>query len=565
MPKNQLLIDVLGLSLQISADEDPDYLQKILKILRQKTEETTNNTGLKDPLKIAVLTGFLLCDELEKKSLHGNNNSADMLPLNAENNPENGEAETLALNLISRLGEVLGIENSESAEIEGSEMAGTDRTGLDMTGQTLKKDDFHSKAYYEVYKLKNAVKYHDWGSPDLIPGLVGDENKTRTPWAELWMGVHPEGPSRIIRTDLQGNGQKDLPLLSELIAENPGYFLGKANNLTTLPFLFKILAAEKPLSIQAHPNLTQAKQGWERENAQAIPVNSPYRNYKDTNHKPEILCALTPFTAMAGFRHPEEIKNLMVSYFEEAPRDLKAAVFPLLNALDEKETPLKKFLASLLAFAGPGRTALSAYAAKKKNSAESAGNAGSHNEQNHNNEWELISRFGQYFPGDPAIISPLYLNLIHLNPGEAIFLPAGVLHAYVSGMGVELMANSDNVLRGGLTTKHIDIPELFRIVDFMPFMPEVYKESGSTGIYQYPAACTEFSLAVIHGGRSAYPITGPSIVFVTEGTLSLTGKSGKTVLKKGESAFIAADDSGLELDGNYTFYAARTGTSRLSL
>ena len=293
------------------------------------------------------------------------------------------------MSLISRLGNILGIEEEKS----GKE---------------------------EIFRLENIVKFHDWGSPDLIPNLLGKENESKTPWAELWMGVHPEGPSRIIT-----NTDESLPL-SELISKNPRLYMGKeSKNFSTLPFLFKILAAGKPLSIQAHPNITQAREGWEKENREGIPPGSQYRNYRDSNHKPEILCALTPFTAMAGFRRPDEIKNLIIAFFEEASRDLKAAVFPLLNTLDEKDNPLKKFLGALLALSGTVRTALSAYAGKKAD-----------NTKDRNHEWNLISMFAEFFPGDPAIISPLYLNLICLNPGEAIFLPAGVLHAYVEGLGV---------------------------------------------------------------------------------------------------------------------------------
>ncbi|MCL2478608.1 MAG: mannose-6-phosphate isomerase, class I [Treponema sp.] len=522
MPKNELLIDVLGCSLQISADEDPEYLQNLLDIYRQKTEEVRKTTGLKDQLKIAVLTGFLLCDELEK-----NKNSAAKTRQNTDNgtqpdsgtNQDHAEAEELTLSLISRLGDILGI-NGEKSQANG------------------------------VFKLLNTVKYYDWGSPDLIPGLLGKKNESKALWAELWMGVHPEGPSRIINEDLPDNSNNDeLPLLSSLIAGNPEFFLGKdSKNFSGLPFLFKLLAAEKPLSIQAHPDLTQAAQGWERENREGVPLNSKFRNYKDANHKPEIICALTPFIAMAGFRHTEEIKNLAGAFFEEAPRDLKAAVFPLLNALDEKETPLKKFLGLLLSLPAAARKMLSDYAVYKP-AADGTG------------EWKLISQFARQFPGDPAVISPLYLNLIYLNPGEALFLPAGVLHAYVKGLGVELMSNSDNVLRGGLTAKHVDVPELLRILDFKPFKPAVIKDDPAAGIFRYPAPCQEFSLAVMRG-RQAYPETGPSIILVTEGRTVVSVGESETVLEKGESAFIPANDGSYMLDGDFTLYSAGTGTDR---
>jgi len=513
MPKNELLIDVLGCSIQISAEEDQEYLQNLLKTYKQKIEDIRKNTGLKDPVKIAVLAGFLLCDELEKTRRNAGNANT------AVQDEDTGEAELLTMNLISRLGSLLGIEE----EKQGGN---------------------------EIYRLQNTVKYHDWGSMNMIPDLLEIENESKAPWAELWMGVHHEGPSRIISGDLRDNaGQEELPLLSDLISKNPRLYLGRqAKKYSTLPFLFKILAAEKPLSIQAHPNLKQACDGWERENREGIPLNSHYRNYKDINHKPEILCALTPFTAMAGFRHPDEIKNLISRFFEDASRDLKAAVFPLFNSLDEKETPLRKFLGALLSLPGTTRTALSSYAVKK-----------AYNTKNENDEWRLISRFAEFFPGDPAVISPLYLNLINLNPGEAIFLPAGILHAYVYGLGVELMANSDNVLRGGLTNKHIDIPELFKILEFKPFSPAVMKENDTANLYRYPVACDEFSLSVMHGNNLTYPETGPSIILVTRGELKIAGKNSLTILKKGESAFLPANEGAYRFDGDYTLYAAGTG------
>ena len=513
MPKHALTIDVLGCSLQISADEEPEYLNNLLETYKEKLEEIGKTTGLKDPTKIAILTGFILCDEAKK-------NRANIETQKTGTDEETKEAENLTLNLISKLEDVLGI---------------------DETGKNEK----------EVFKLQNTIKHFDWGSPVLLPDLLGMENETGVPWAELWMGIHPEGPSAIDLPNFSETGpEKKSILLSDLISGNPDFFLGKnEKRFSTLPFLFKALAAGKPLSIQAHPNLPQAREGWERENRDGIPLDSPHRNYKDANHKPEIICALTPFTAMAGFRQPDEIMELLGFFLEGASRDLKAAFFPLLNTLEEKEAPLKKFLAALLALPRDIKTALSVFAGQKAKADNST-----------NDEWKLIAAFAENFPGDPAIISPLYLNLVHLNPTEAIFIPAGILHAYVEGLGVELMANSDNVMRGGLTAKHIDIPELFRILDFEPYKPEILTENKASGYHKYPVYCREFSLSVIRDRDFIYPETGPSIVLVTRGELKISGKFRETFLKKGETAFIPAKEKNFRFEGSYTLYAAGTGS-----
>jgi mannose-6-phosphate isomerase len=529
MPKTTLNIDVLGCSIPISAEEEEQYLYRLLDSYKHKLSEIRNNTGLSDPLKIAILTGFLLCDDCEKirkekmvpdikmsevGTVSGTQAGQENITANTT---EHKEAEKLTLNLIYRLEHIFKADNTAA-----------------------------------IYKLTNSIKNYEWGSPEWIPDLLGKPNENHIPWAEVWMGVHPEGPSKV--NPLDGEGMEEE--LGELISKNPAEFLGeeRARIFGGLPFLFKILAAEKPLSIQAHPSLTQAINGWERENTIGIPLDSPERNYKDANHKPEIICALSPFTAMAGFREPREIKANLEEFLRDAPQSLVTALRPLTEAL-EGENPLKTFLQELFSLSPFVRKALGNYA---QGSSEY-------------DEWEFVSRFAELFPDDPAIISPLYLNLIQLNPGEAIYLPAGILHAYVHGMGVELMANSNNVLRGGLTPKHIDIPELLRVLDFASYKPEILKGIGeatesthssesklSIGEYEYPVPCKEFSLSVIQGGDHIYLETGPSIILVTHGELRINGPS-EIILTRGESAFIPAGNNGLKFSGVYTVYAAGTG------
>jgi mannose-6-phosphate isomerase len=312
-----------------------------------------------------------------------------------------------------------------------------------------------------------------------------------------------------------------------------------------LPFLYKLLAAARPLSIQAHPNLDQAKAGWERGD----------RNYKDPNHKPEIICALTPFTAMAGFRAPGEIGKRLAA-FGFAP------LAPLLAALDahDDEAALRRFLGALFSLPPETRQALSGYArsrAVKENGGEYA------------EEWKYTAYFAELYPDDPAIIAPLYLNLLTLKPDEAMNIPAGILHAYVYGFGVELMANSDNVLRGGLTPKHIDLTELTAILRFIPFKPEILTPvcgDHAPGLSRYPSPCREFSLTAITGrggtygpGENALPGTGPAIVLVTGGELCISAGDETLILKQGESAFIAPQEPAPVFSGDYHLYIAGTG------
>jgi mannose-6-phosphate isomerase len=413
-----------------------------------------------------------------------------------------------------------------------------------------------------VFKLNNTIKRYDWGSPKWIPELLGLSNDGGEPWAELWMGVHPEGPSELA---LPAGSVSDRPrLLSGLIGQDPARYLGEdlAGEFGGLPFLYKLLAADRPLSIQAHPNLAQAKAGWERENSLGIPLKAPNRNYKDPNHKPEIICAITPFTAMAGFREPGEIS-----------KRLKAFGFPgltsLLTALETREDirrdavaeeqALRRFLAALFALSAETRQALGEYARNCRKDA-----SGEYAE-----EWKYVGQFAELYPADPGLMAPLYLNLINLKPGEAINIPAGILHAYVYGFGIELMANSDNVLRGGLTPKYVDPGELTGVLRFAPFKPEILGcGENSPGLFRYPSPCREFSLYRMIGrggiageGAAPFPLSGPTIVIVVEGKLAVTAPrdAEKLSLKRGESAFIAPEKPPPVFSGDYIAFIAGTG------
>jgi mannose-6-phosphate isomerase len=536
MPSD-LYLDILGSPFSITVDEDPAYLDRLLANYRSAVEDVRKSTGLRDndALKIAILTGFTLCDELEK-----------LKSTRESGNEEEQETLQRTLRLFSRL----------------------DKTMEKLPGVTSR-----SVPVPALYKLQNTAMHYEWGSPVHIPALLGADNSQGKPWAELWMGVHPGGPSRIAGKEAVGNnpalnnppGASPAGSLSlgDLIAAGPERYLGKeaAENFGGLPFLFKLLAAAKPLSIQAHPNLEQAREGWRRENGNGIPLDAPDRNYRDDCHKPEILCALNPFTAMCGFRPPEETASLLAKYFTGAPLSLRRGIEPLRTAL-AGEDPLRTFLKVLFRLSPETLRELTAYALETVLP---------------DGEWDLVSRFAGLYPGDPGIIAPLYLNLLQLIPGEAVYLPAGVLHAYVHGFAVELMANSDNVLRGGLTSKHVDVEELLSILNFRPYRPAILKPRPlGNGLFRYDTPCREFSLQVMksQGGTTLFPERGPSIIVVTEGKLRVSAGDGENsgdgnwTLARGESAFIPAreedqDKTGtkpeakpLAFSGAYTLYIA---------
>lgn len=383
----------------------------------------------------------------------------------------------------------------------------------------------------ELYKLRNHIRHYEWGSREYIPRLLGLPAGGK-PWAEMWMGSHAASPSAVCLP----SGETSL---AELISGDPPRYLGgqTARRYGGLPFLFKLLAAGKPLSIQAHPNLALAREGFARENAAALPLDAPTRNYKDPNHKPELICALSPFTGICGFRDPAEIQRLVAAFLDTAPGALREGLAPLLKA-----PVLELFFSALFSLPPGTRRTLTEYILAA-------------HEPSGPGEWDLMRNFARLYPGDPGIIAPLYLNVFRLEPGEAVFLKAGTLHAYISGFGVELMANSDNVLRGGLTSKHVDLPELMKALDFSPSAPEIIRPVGFT----YPVFCEEFSLRVLYGPADFRP-DSPSICIVTEGEAA-AGDSGDTVLTQGESAFIPPAGESITLRGRFTMYIASTGSA----
>jgi len=391
--------------------------------------------------------------------------------------------------------------------------------------------------------LKNTIQEYAWGSTRAIPDLLGQKNPDRRPQAELWMGAHPKAPSRV-----EYNGRWES--LPDLIAENPVDVLGnkvaeKFNN--RLPYLFKVLAAARPLSIQVHPDLRQARRGFLRENARKTPLDAPHRNYRDDNHKPETLCALTRFWALSRFR---KIAGILAYFQKLNLRQLEAELFEL------KKQPaadgLKRFYSALMTMAGDRQ---------KRIIDEALGKIRGFESDDPVFKWML--RLADDYPDDIGIFSPILLNLICLEPGQAIFLDAGELHAYLEGLGIELMANSDNVLRGGLTPKHVDVPELLRILKFDDRDVTLLKPRRSGEHEQvYPSPAAEFVLSVINLKREdtyrSPENRGVEIIICTRGIVTIIDchDQTETPLRKGNSAIVPASVTQYSIKGEGTCYKA---------
>ncbi|MFJ6444161.1 mannose-6-phosphate isomerase, class I [Streptomyces sp. NPDC091649] len=373
-------------------------------------------------------------------------------------------------------------------------------------------------------RLSNTVRPYAWGSTTAIPALLGVA-PTGEPQAEMWMGAHPGAPSRITRATEAG--ERELPLTQAIDADPEGE-LGApvvARFGPRLPFLLKLLAAGAPLSVQVHPNLDQAREGYADEEARGVPIDAPHRTYKDANHKPELICALTPFEGLCGFRRPTEAADAM----EALGVDSLKPYVDLLRAHPE-EAALREVLTAIL---GADRAEMAETVAEAADAATRLGGAHA-----------PYARIAHHFPGDPGVLAAMLLNHVELQPGEALFLGAGVPHAYLDGLGVEIMANSDNVLRCGLTPKHIDVPELLRIVRFEATEPGVLRpEAAPSGEELYETPVDEFALSryTLVSGASPTELTAPApqILLCTAGAVTV----GELALAPGESAYVPAGET----------------------
>jgi mannose-6-phosphate isomerase len=384
-------------------------------------------------------------------------------------------------------------------------------------------------------EITNNPRPYAWGSVTAIADLLGVP-PTGEPQAELWLGAHPGSPSVDVATG------------APLTVRYPA----------GLPFLLKILAAASPLSLQAHPTMAQAVEGFARENAAGIPVESPTRNYKDALHKPEAIVALTDgFQALCGFRSVEAARSTLATLIADplTPPAAALSVTEFVKRLDtdsslpgvfewlisggaRADAEVTRLVAALVEFAQRGGSL--------------PGVAGEH--------WRVIDLLATHYPGDAGIAISLLLNVVTLTAGEALFLPAGNIHSYLGGLGVEIMASSVNVLRGGLTPKHVDVDELLSVLDFEPVaIPYLVPESVVDGVSIFDPGIGDFRLTVVTEGATVQ-LAGPAIALCTAGSFTLTDASvgQATEIRRGQS-FLADRMATLEIVGSGQLFLATTG------
>ncbi|AVL96704.1 mannose-6-phosphate isomerase, class I [Microbacterium paraoxydans] len=370
--------------------------------------------------------------------------------------------------------------------------------------------------------LTNVPRDYAWGSSSLLAELEG-RTPTGAPEAEVWFGDHPGDPA-----DLADGGTLD---------EVTG---------GSLPYLLKLLAAARPLSIQVHPTREQAEEGWARESA--LPLDDPRRNYRDANHKPELIVALSDrFESLSGLRPVADTLRILDS-LDDVP-----GVRALRERLSGEGDPLGDAIGWLLGGQAQGHVdeIISAVVGA------AAGEAGEEEPA-----LRAVAAIAETSPGDPGVVVALLMNHVVLRRGEGVFLRAGLLHAYLSGLGVEIMAASDNVLRGGLTPKRIDVPELLAVLDTTPGEVPVLRQTGDEAVTTYPVPVPDFALrrVRIDGAAVTLDVSGPTMVLATAGSVHVTAESGaETAVPVGTAAFADADERSLTLSGAGEAFVATPG------
>lgn len=378
-------------------------------------------------------------------------------------------------------------------------------------------------------KLNNPIKNYAWGCADLLPDLFDVDNQESEPLAEVWMGAHPGGSSTLTL------GNNELSLADFIALDKPAILSPVTEkHFGELPYLFKILTAQKALSIQVHPDKFTAEQGFQREQEQGIDLGDFRRNYKDANHKPELVYALGEFQAMNGFRSFEAIIN---NVREVNIPQLEAALQAFES--DLSANGLERFFVRMLTMQGQEKeqvlAALVAYSTQHQ----------------HDETHALICSLAEQYPNDIGLLCPLLLNVITLQPGDSMYLSARTPHAYVKGACLEIMANSDNVLRAGLTAKHIDIDELVngttfdpRSLDSLLLRPSVVDGSS---YYSIPVEDFRFEIHMPNNGKT-YQVNSAEIVLAIDCDTTLTHGNGESMtIVKGESLFIPAYSQNYEI------------------
>lgn len=398
-----------------------------------------------------------------------------------------------------------------------------------------------------VFRLNSLVQHYEWGSLSDIADLLGRTSSGR-PEAELWMGAHPRCPSMLT---VPSGAAKNL---AELIQVDPERCLGVtvASRFGRLPYLFKVLAAAQPLSLQAHPTILQAEEGFLREEAAGVPIAAAYRNYKDKSHKPELIYALSEFWALSGFRLFEEAIFILRTYLPVMSGTFSESFEEFRNSPDG--SGLEGFFRAIFSLPQSERDKLIDQLSQRTLDPTLSGEA------RRIAPW--VQKLAALYPGDPGVIASLLLNVVRLSPGEAMYLPAGNLHAYLSGLGLEIMASSDNVMRGGLTGKHVDLNELCSILSFLPFVP--LTQSGSWTHFS-GGSCTrfvteaeEFELSILQMSDGTFETMGPEIWLVLDGAISISGA--ESPFRRGDQVFISAENN---VEARGTARIARASLGRL--
>jgi mannose-6-phosphate isomerase len=424
-------------------------------------------------------------------------------------------------------------------------------------------------------RIDNTPRDYAWGSETAIARLLGRAPSGR-PEAELWLGAHPGSPARI-------EGGSPAADLAAWIAADPSAALGpavvaadqSAGHAPHLPFLLKVLAAAAPLSLQAHPSPEQAAEGFARENAAGIPVDAPHRNYKDPFHKPEMIYALSDtFDALCGFRGRPEIASDLVRMVKAgadagAPVPAVSAFAARLAAASDDGAALRDAVTWALT-GGPEVDALVAETLRAARlvlaecGADDFERAGALDPVLLH--FESIVSLHDAYPGDAGVVISLLLNRVRLRRGQALYLPAGNIHMYLDGLGVELMAASDNVLRGGFTPKHIDVPELVEVLDFTPLpAPLLEPIAEAPGVEVFRPDVPDFELIRVALGADAgadgadeagIRITAPAIALATSGSLELSGATGGLGLVRGQIAYVTPDEGDVRVTGGGELFLA---------
>ena len=366
-----------------------------------------------------------------------------------------------------------------------------------------------------LLRIENTPRPYAWGSTTAIADLLGT-TPSGGPEAELWLGDHPGSPARIVE------GAPEPDLAAHLQARGQ-----------KLSFLLKVLAAAEPLSLQAHPTIAQARAGFARENAAGIALDDPTRNYKDELHKPELIYALSdPFIALAGFRPVESARAELDAAGE-------SALVPLVERLTS-EGALPEVVRWLIESAEGVAELVDALTRVARSLTHDSRDSES---------WATVRRLADHYPGDPGIALSLLMHTVVLRPGEALYLPTGNIHSYQQGLAIEVMAASDNVLRGGLTPKHVDVPELMAVLDARPVPePRIDPVEVAPGVRSFTPDVVDFALTVIEAGAAADGVTldarGPAIALCLEGSATLQGS---LMLERGQAAY--CDDDALSIRG----------------